>query len=83
MAAVRYGELLPPTDDGYDAFADLRALEKEKRRLAGPRETYLSREQLEELRQVERERVQAGKMKVLGMEVGQNMGVRMDGTSFE
>ena len=26
---------------------------------------------------------QAGRMKLLGMEVKQNMGVRMDGTSFE
>ena len=43
----------------------------------------MTREQLQELRKVQAERVEAGKMKLLGMEIKQNMGVRMDGTSFD
>lgn len=43
----------------------------------------MDREQLQELRRVQHERVQMGKMKILGMETKQNMGVRMDGTAFD
>jgi hypothetical protein len=64
-------------------------------------ESYLSKEQLLELRKVQHERIevciflfifrepdvivlsQASKMKLLGMDVKQNMGVRMDGTVFD
>lgn len=90
MAALRSGEYLPPTDDlsgsSYDPFADLRALQSassSKRKKAQEDETFMNREQLMELRKVQAERVEAGKMKLLGMDIKQNMGVRMDGSSFE
>ncbi|EKM53780.1 uncharacterized protein PHACADRAFT_260296 [Phanerochaete carnosa HHB-10118-sp] len=84
MAALRAGEFLPPTDDGYDPNADMRALQGAHRRKPKERgESFLTREQLMELRKVQAERVEVGKMKLLGMDVKQNMGVRMDGTSFD
>lgn len=88
MTALRAGEYLPPTDDlsgsAYDPMADLRALQSassSKRKKED--ETFMNREQLMELRKVQAERVEAGKMKLLGMDIKQNMGVRMDGSSFE
>lgn len=102
MSALRSGEYIPPANDGYDPNADMRALQNQHRKKDIERESYLSREQLEELRRVQNERVQvrcfllsaihvdlirlgtqAGKMKVMGMEIKQNMGVRMDGTMFD
>ncbi|GJE97548.1 hypothetical protein PsYK624_137690 [Phanerochaete sordida] len=84
MAALRAGEYLPPTDDGYDPNADMRALQSaHKRKPKESSESFMTREQLMELRKVQAERVEAGKMKLLGMDIKQNMGVRMDGTSFD
>ena len=84
MTALRAGEYLPPTDDGYDPDADLRALQgAQRRRPRAEPDAHMTREQLVELRRVQAERVEAGKMKLLGMEIKQNMGVRMDGTSFD
>ncbi|KZT05452.1 uncharacterized protein LAESUDRAFT_702299 [Laetiporus sulphureus 93-53] len=83
MTALRAGEFVPPPDDAYDPNADLRALESTHRRRTVERETYMSKEQLQELRRVQNERIEAGKMKLLGMEVKQNMGVRMDGSMFD
>ena len=85
MTAMRSGEFVPPADDSYDPNADLRALQgnqREKRRVRDS-ETYMSRDQLQELRKVQAERIEAGKMKLLGMDIKQNMGVRMDGTVFD
>lgn len=83
MDAVRSGAYVPPADDGYDPNADMRALQSTHKRKAADTETYLSREQLLELRKVQAERVEAGKMKLLGMDIKQTLGVRMDGSSFE
>jgi hypothetical protein len=101
MAALRSGEFVPPQDDGYDPDADMRALQGSHRRKAKEADTYMTREQLMELRKVQAERVevrwllalnfvldstflrQAGKMKLLGMDIRQNLGVRMDGTAFD
>jgi len=83
MNALRHGELLPAGDESYDPNADLRAHQSNHKRRNANNESYLSREQLMELRKVQNERVEAGKMKLLGMEVRQNMGVRMDGTAFD
>lgn len=58
MNALRAGEYLPPTNTGYDPNADMRALQSQHRRKESERESYLSREQLEELRRVQNERVQ-------------------------
>ncbi|KAL0955623.1 hypothetical protein HGRIS_001856 [Hohenbuehelia grisea] len=83
MAALRQGEYIPPADDSYDPNADLRAVQGAHKRKAVEHDSYLSKEQLQELRRVQNERIEAGKMKRLGMEIKQNMGVRMDGTMFD
>ncbi|KIP03588.1 hypothetical protein PHLGIDRAFT_77336 [Phlebiopsis gigantea 11061_1 CR5-6] len=83
MTALRAGEYLPPQDDGYDPNADLRALQSSHKRKAKESDTFITREQLEELRKVQAERVEVGKMKLLGMDIKQSMGVRMDGTAFD
>jgi len=83
MDALRQGEFLPPTEDTYDPNADMRALTGAHKKRASEKDSYMSREQLEELRKVQNERVQVSKMKLLGMDIKQSMGVRMDGTSFD
>ncbi|KAF5390320.1 hypothetical protein D9757_002976 [Collybiopsis confluens] len=77
MAAMRAGEFLPPTDDHYDPSVDMKALSTAHKKQPGSESsTYLNKEHLMELRKVQNERVEAGKMKLLGMEIKQNMGVR-------
>lgn len=85
MDAIRAGETLPLEDAGYDVRADLAAHKAgtTRKSMADESETYLSREQLMELRKVQNERAQVGKMKLLGLDVKQNFGVRMDGNAFE
>ena len=58
MSALRAGEYVPPADDAYDPNADLRALESTHKRRAVEHETYMSKEQLMELRKVQSERIQ-------------------------
>lgn len=88
MALLRSGEALPATDIPYDPEADIAAHKKHlssklKSSSTTESESYLSRERLQELRQVQMERNQVGKMKVMGMDIKQNFGVRMDGSSFD
>lgn len=86
MTALRTGELLPPSSDAYDPDADLRAHSSAHKKRPPPEkdvESYMNREQLQELRKVQQERYQVGKMKLMGMNVGQSFGVRMDGNEFE
>ncbi|TDL16430.1 hypothetical protein BD410DRAFT_755452 [Rickenella mellea] len=83
MSLMRNGETLPPPDDGYDPNADMAAISSAHKRVSGPRESYLSKEELMELRRVQNERIQIGKMKLLGMDIKQSTGVRMDGNMFE
>ncbi|EGO00591.1 hypothetical protein SERLA73DRAFT_178433 [Serpula lacrymans var. lacrymans S7.3] len=83
MASLRSGEFVPPSDDAYDPMADLRAHQSRHKKQSVEHESYLNKEQLQELRRVQHERVEASKMKLLGMDVKQNMGVRMDGTMFD
>ncbi|KAF8832309.1 hypothetical protein HHX47_DHR1001938 [Lentinula edodes] len=83
MSALRAGEYLPPADDHYDPSADMKALSNAHKKKGADSSTYLSKERLMELRKVQNERVEAGKMKLLGMDIKQNMGVRMDGTVFD
>ncbi|KAG8923570.1 hypothetical protein FRC02_011053 [Tulasnella sp. 418] len=81
MSTLRNGGMIPQGDEGsYDPRADIAAhSSKLKQRAAPPStETYLNREQLQELRKVQMERIEAGKMKALGMDIKQSMGVRMD-----
>jgi hypothetical protein len=58
MDALRQGEFLPPADDEYDPEADMRALSSTHKRKTAERGTYISKEQLEELRKVQHERTQ-------------------------
>ncbi|KAI0002114.1 hypothetical protein BJV74DRAFT_817021 [Russula compacta] len=83
MNAMRAGEFVPPADDGYDPEADMRAHQNNLKRPAVENESFLDKDQLQELRRVQRERVEAGKMKLLGMDVKANMGVRMDGPMLD
>ncbi|KAL5504479.1 hypothetical protein ACEPAH_7140 [Sanghuangporus vaninii] len=85
MTAMRAGELLPPSST-YDPDADLRAHASAHKKRPPPDkdvETFMNKEQLQELRKVQQERYQVGKMKLMGMNVGQSFGVRMDGNEFE
>jgi len=85
MAAIRDGDLQPAGDeDTYDVTKDLAAHKAgTTRRSDKESDTYLSRDQLQELQRVQRERAQIGKMKMLGLQVKGSMGVRMDGNQFE
>ncbi|KAI0061963.1 hypothetical protein BV25DRAFT_1804805, partial [Artomyces pyxidatus] len=83
MSALRAGEYIPPAQDSYDPSADMRAHQSSHKRAAVEHESYLNKDQLMELRRVQQERIEAGKMKLLGMDIKQNMGVRMDGTMFD
>lgn len=83
MTIMRSGEgnLLEGLDT-YDPAADMASHSKSLKRGPVERESYLSRDQLEELRKVKMERDQIGKMKLLGMNVDSKTGVRMD-ASFD
>lgn len=83
MTSLRAGEFVPPAEDSYDPEADLRAHSLRHKKAPAEHESYLSKEELMELRKVQSERVEVGKMKLLGMEVKQNFGVRMDRTMFD
>ncbi|KAH7098098.1 hypothetical protein BKA62DRAFT_623042 [Auriculariales sp. MPI-PUGE-AT-0066] len=79
MTMLRSGETLPAEDTAYDFASDVASHVKSIKSAAPVTDlsaTY-SRGEVEELRRVQRERVQVGKMKVLGMDVKTNMGVRM------
>ncbi|TFK50770.1 hypothetical protein OE88DRAFT_1735530 [Heliocybe sulcata] len=78
MSALRAGELLPPTDDLYDINADIQAHASRHKKKDVERDSYLSKEQLQELRKVQNERIEIGRMKRMGMDVKQNLGVRME-----
>ncbi|KAF8671660.1 hypothetical protein RHS04_08154 [Rhizoctonia solani] len=83
MSSLRNGMTADVITDSYDLNADLAAHTSRHKRPVAEAETYLSKEQLQELRKVQNERTQAGKMKLLGMEIKGTMGVRMDGSEFE
>lgn len=58
MDALRQGEYLPPVDDFYDFEADMKAVKSTHKRKAVEQESYLSREEIMELRKVQQERVE-------------------------
>lgn len=58
MNALRAGEYVPPPEDAYNPDADLRAVQSAHKRKNIERDTYMSKEQLEELRKVQAERIQ-------------------------
>lgn len=69
--------------DSYDVNADYRAHSSALKSTAAKSESYLTREQLLELRQVERERVELIKRKQLGLQISGTLGVRMDGEAVD
>lgn len=83
MSSLRNGDTLPPVDDGYDPNADMRAHSSAHKKSAAEKDSYMSKEQLMELRKVQHERSQVSKMKLMGMNIGQSFGVRMDGSAFD
>lgn len=58
MAALRQGEFVPPPDDSYDPQADLKAIIGAHKKKVVEHESYLSKEQLMELRKVQHERIE-------------------------
>ncbi|KDN33804.1 hypothetical protein RSAG8_13104, partial [Rhizoctonia solani AG-8 WAC10335] len=83
MNSLRNGMTADVIPSSYDPNADMTAHSSCHRRPTVEADTHLSREQLQELRQVQNERAQARQMKPLGMDIKGTMGVRMDGTEFE
>ncbi|MBW0486542.1 hypothetical protein O181_026257 [Austropuccinia psidii MF-1] len=78
MNAIRSGFTATNTDT-YDPRADEAALAAQHKRVAKTDgEVYIGRAQLEDLRRIERERVEASRMKRMGMEVKESMGVRYE-----
>jgi hypothetical protein len=57
MTALKEGEFLPP-DDSYDPRADLKVLNNAHKRKPADEESFLSKEQLMELRKVQHERME-------------------------
>ena len=58
MSALRSGDTLPVVDDGYDPNADLLAHSTKHKKASTEKETYLSKEHLQDLRKVQQERHQ-------------------------
>ena len=58
MSALRSGEFVPPPDDTYDPHADIKAINSAHRKKAVDHDSYLSKEQLMELRKVQHERIE-------------------------
>jgi hypothetical protein len=91
MTAMRTGEFVPPPDDAYDPEADMRALAagRKKKEKESERESYLSREQLMELRKVQNERVEVsvvrdpGELKALKYVIGRENEVAWYGREAE
>ncbi|KAI9620930.1 hypothetical protein KEM48_007956 [Puccinia striiformis f. sp. tritici PST-130] len=78
MNAIRSGNVTAQSDT-YDPRADEAALAAQHKRVAKTDgEVYIGRAQLEQLRRIERERVEASRMKRMGMEVKESMGVRYE-----
>lgn len=60
MASLRSGEFVPPSADTYDPAADMKAHATRHKKATADQESYMSREQLMELRKVQNERIEVG-----------------------
>lgn len=58
MSALRQGEFVPPPDDSYDPQADMKAISGAHKKKVVEHESYLSKDQLQELRKVQHERIE-------------------------
>ena len=56
MSALRQGEYLPPANDSYDFQADMKAVTSQHKKKVTEQESYMSKDQLMELRRVQQER---------------------------
>ncbi|KAG9318952.1 hypothetical protein JVU11DRAFT_1067 [Chiua virens] len=60
MASLRSGEFVPPSEDIYDPAADMKAHATRHKKVTVDQESYMSRDQLMELRKVQNERIEVG-----------------------
>lgn len=58
MEAMRSGEFVPPANDSYDPRADMKAINNAHKKKPKESDSYMSKEQLQELRRVQNERVE-------------------------
>lgn len=58
MNALRSGDYIPPPEDSYDPTADMRDLQSKHKRTAVEHESYLNKDQLQQLRRVQQERIE-------------------------
>ncbi|KAE8541507.1 hypothetical protein D1P53_002869 [Cryptococcus gattii VGV] len=80
---IRSGQTLPDESGGYDPMADMKAHSSSlKSKTAEPQESYLSPQEVAELRRIEAERREISKRKLLGMNVPKNMGVRTEDADY-
>ncbi len=56
MSALRQGEYLPPANDSYDFQADMKAVSSQHKKKVTEQDSYMSKDQLMELRKVQQER---------------------------
>ncbi|KAL8293643.1 hypothetical protein RQP46_000344 [Phenoliferia psychrophenolica] len=77
MNSLRNGESVTVSDK-YDPNKDLEDARASHRRSGPVTDTFLDRAKLESLRQVQSERIQMERMKRIGMQPKDSMGVRMD-----
>jgi hypothetical protein len=63
MASLRAGEFVPPAEDSYNPEADLRAHSLRHKKAPTEHESYLSKEELMELRKVQSERVEVSSLR--------------------
>ncbi|EIW69790.1 hypothetical protein TREMEDRAFT_29770, partial [Tremella mesenterica DSM 1558] len=76
MKLIRSGQTLTLEADKYDPMKDEKEHENMMKARYGPRESDLTREEILELRKIQKERSEIGKMRILGMSVPKEMGVR-------
>ncbi|KIR79413.1 hypothetical protein I305_00457 [Cryptococcus gattii E566] len=80
---IRSGQTLPDESGGYDPMADMKAHSSSlKSKTTEPQESYLSPQEVAELRRIEAERREISKRKLLGMNVPKNMGVRTEDADY-
>lgn len=64
MSALRQGEFVPPPNDQYDFNADMKELQGAHKKKPREQDSYMTKEQLMELRKVQAERVEASQFLV-------------------
>ncbi|KAK4687700.1 hypothetical protein P7C73_g2414, partial [Tremellales sp. Uapishka_1] len=78
MNMIRTGQGLPGNTGGYDPMADIKAHSSSLKKPSKEKETFLSRDEVEELRRLQAERHEIGKRKQMGLDVPTSLGVRKE-----